>query len=87
MDNPELFDRVINKLASVLPEKLSQNKLKEIIADRVPKAFYYEALLETLLNPDSRSPEIILTEARVFAKLITRTVEKDFKLPVPQTTI
>lgn len=86
MDN-EALERVINKLASVVPEKLTEEQIKNITSDKVPKAFYYEMLIDLLTQEDSREDKVILTEARLLVKLINYKKEKEPKLTPPKTRL
>lgn len=84
---PDLIEGAINKLAGIIPQPISEEQLKEVIADRVPKAFYYQMLLDLLLNTDNRSSEVILTEARLLVKLLQFRIDTKRNLTPPKTTI
>lgn len=83
----ELIESAINKLSGLVPEPVGSERLKELIADRVPKAFYYQMLLDLLSKKDDREAEIILTEARFLVTLLLFKVERKSVLTPPTTKI
>lgn len=90
MDNlpqHDLIESAINKLASIIPEPVGKEKLEQLLADRVPKAFYYSMLLDLLSRKDDRLPEIILTEAKFLVSLLLYKAGKDKGITPPQTRI
>lgn len=84
----EDFEEALGKLASLVPDRIPEEKLKSLVVDKIPKAFYYQLLIDLLLdNQDKRPSEIILTEARLYTKLLTYTVQKKNPITQPQTQI
>jgi hypothetical protein len=84
----EDFELALSKLAGLVPDKLSQEDLKTKVVDRIPKAFYYQLLIDLLLKEtDKRPAELILTEAKFIARLLTFTLEKKNPITQPQTQI
>jgi hypothetical protein len=77
----------LSKIASFVPELISPEKLKDIIVDKIPKAFYYQLLLDLLSSNDNRPAELVLTEARFLVKLLLFKVDRKNLITTPQTKI
>lgn len=79
----DLLEQALNKIAGFVPEPISIEKLQSIISDKVPKAFYYQMLLELLSKEDSREPNIVLAEAKFLVKLLTFKIKNTPKITQP----
>ncbi len=82
------FENALGKLAALVPDRIPDERLKDLVVDKIPKAFYYQLLIDLLLkDTDIRPAEIILTEAKLLARLLTYTVERKNSITPAKTKI